>query len=126
MKPENDEVKRIKCSKDGDAVTLGVNETVSYEFFRHGSVGENMEFEIGDESVLRHLRTETEYLHPEKMKYPGWTGGDAPENDRSQGTGALDSVVDAGREGVGTAEPARPRDFETVRRAAGAGLISGV
>ena len=36
-----------------------------------------MEFEIGDESVLRHIRTETEYLHPEKMKYPGWTGGDA-------------------------------------------------
>lgn len=77
MKPDEKEAKRIECRKDGDVVKLGKDELVSFEFYRHGSVGENMEFEIGDESILKHLRTETKYLHPEKMKYPGWTGGDA-------------------------------------------------
>jgi len=76
MKPD-EEVKKIDCPEDGHEVRLGVNETVYFEFHRHGSVGENTEYEINDESVLRHLRTETEYLHPEQMKYPGWTGGDA-------------------------------------------------
>jgi hypothetical protein len=77
MKPDNKEAKRIDCPKDGHVVKLGVDETIFFEFHRHGSVGEAAEFEIGDESILTHLRTETEYLHPEKMKYPGWTGGDA-------------------------------------------------
>ncbi|MHA3964930.1 MAG: hypothetical protein AM325_015485 [Candidatus Thorarchaeota archaeon SMTZ1-45] len=77
MKPDEEEVKRIECRADENAVKIGLNEIVSFEFYRHGSVGENMEFEISDESILKHLRTETEYLYPEKMKYPGWTGGDA-------------------------------------------------
>jgi hypothetical protein len=77
MKPEETEVKRIECLRDGSVTKLGMDEIVTLEFHRHGSVGENMEFEIGDESIIKHLRTETEYLHPEKMKYPGWTGGDA-------------------------------------------------
>jgi hypothetical protein len=76
MKPEK-EAKKVECPKDEQVVTLGVDETIFFEFHRHGSVGEDAEFEIGDESVLTHLRTETEYIHPEKMKYPGWTGGDA-------------------------------------------------
>jgi hypothetical protein len=77
MKSDEKATKRIECRKDGDVVKLAVNELVSFQFFRHGSVGENMEFELGDESILKHLSTETQYLHPEKMKYPGWTGGDA-------------------------------------------------
>ncbi|MFW9788285.1 MAG: hypothetical protein ACFFE2_10545 [Candidatus Thorarchaeota archaeon] len=77
MEPDEKEVKRIECQSDGDVMTLGKDELVSYRFFRHGSVGENMEFEIGDESILKYLRTETEYIHPEKMKYHDWTGGDA-------------------------------------------------
>ncbi len=76
MKPGK-EAKKVECPKDDDVVTLSVGETIFFEFHRHGSVGEDAEFEIGDTSVLAHLRTETEYLHPEKMKYPGWTGGDA-------------------------------------------------
>ena len=76
MKPEND-IKEVECRKSGDEVTLGIDDTFFFEFHRHVSVGEEMAFEIGDESVLSHLRTETEYIHPEKMKYPEWTGGDA-------------------------------------------------
>ena len=87
MKLDEKEAKRIECRKDGDVVKLAVDELVSFEFFRHSSVGENMEFEIGDESILKHLRTETEYLHPEKMKYPEWTGGDA-----EKGTWFFDTV----------------------------------
>jgi hypothetical protein len=57
--------------------SLTVGEVVWYEFHRHGSVGEDAEFEIEDESILIHERTETKYLHPENLKKPGWTGGDA-------------------------------------------------
>lgn len=77
MKPDEKEVRRIECRRDGDAVRIRLDTIVSFQFHRHGSVGENMEFEIEDESILKHIRTETEYLHPEKMKYPGWTSGDA-------------------------------------------------
>lgn len=96
MKPDEKEAKRIECQKDGDVVKLGKDELVSFEFYRHGSVGENMEFEIGNESILKHLRTETEYLHPEKMKYPGWTGGDAEKGTwyfETVGTGATTLAV---------------------------------
>ena len=96
MKPNENSVKMIECPKDGHVVRLSLDEEVSFEFFRHGSVGENMEFEIGDESVLKHLRTETEYLHPEKMKYPGWTGGDAERGKwffKTVGTGKTSLTV---------------------------------
>jgi hypothetical protein len=77
VKPDKKDIRRIECREDGDVVKVGMGEIVSFEFHRHGSVGEDMGFEIGNESILKHLRTETEYLYPEKMKYPGWTGGDA-------------------------------------------------
>ena len=96
MKPEEKEARRIECRKDGDVVKLGKDELVSFEFFRHGSVGENMEFEIGDESILKHLRTETEYIHPEKMKYHDWTGGDAEKGlwfFETVGTGKTSLIV---------------------------------
>ncbi len=77
MKPPSDEPRKIECSGDESSVNLTVDEIVWYGFHRHGSVGEDAEFVIEDSSVLEHERTETEYLHPENMKKPGWTGGDA-------------------------------------------------
>ena len=77
MKPEKKEIRRVECQRDGEVVNLSKGKVISVEFFRHESVGENTEFAISNESVLKHLRTETEYIHPEKMKYPDWTGGDA-------------------------------------------------
>ena len=77
MKPDKKEIRRIECQRDGEVVNLSKGEMISVEFFRHESVGENMEFAISNESILKHLGTETEYIHPEKMKYPEWTGGDA-------------------------------------------------
>ena len=77
MKPDEKESRRVECQRDGEVVNLSKGEVISVEFFRHESVGENTEFTISNESVLKHLRTETEYIHPERMKYPGWTGGDA-------------------------------------------------
>lgn len=70
-------MREIECFREDNSITLGMDETVFFEFHRHVSVGEEMEFEIGDESILKHLGTETEYIHPEKMKYPDWIGGDA-------------------------------------------------
>ena len=66
--------RRVECGEQ--PVNLRVGEEFFYQFHRHGSVGEDAEFEITDTSVIRHDKTETEYLHPERMK-PGWTGGDA-------------------------------------------------
>ncbi len=72
MKPKKP--KRVECSEE--TVTLRVGEEFFYQFHRHGSVGEDEEFELSDHSIIRHERTEAEYIHPENMK-PGWTGGDA-------------------------------------------------
>ncbi|TFG34103.1 hypothetical protein EU527_04865 [Candidatus Thorarchaeota archaeon] len=77
MKPPKDEVQRVECSGERSSVTLAVEEEFYYQFHRHGSVGEDAEYIIGDESIISYLRTEAEYLHPEHMKKPGWTGGDA-------------------------------------------------
>ncbi len=76
MKPKNQELRRIVCAVGGFQVTVEVGEVFYCEFSRHGSVGEDAEFEIDDTTVFTHERTETEYLYPERMK-PGWTGGDA-------------------------------------------------
>ena len=77
MKPDEKEIRKIECQRDGEVIKLTKNELISVEFFRHNSVGEDMEFAISNDSILKHLGTETEYIHPEKMKYPEWTGGDA-------------------------------------------------
>jgi hypothetical protein len=95
MKPEK-EAKKVECQKDEQVVAISLGETIFFEFHRHGSVGEDAAFEIGNESVLTHLRTETEYLHPEKMKYPGWTGGDAEKGAwffKTVGTGTTTLTV---------------------------------
>ena len=77
MKPPEDEMQRIECKGEESSVILEIGDIVYYEFHRHGSVGEDAEFDIEDDSILIHERTESEYLHPENLKKPGWTGGDA-------------------------------------------------
>lgn len=76
MKPPENDLRRVECKEEGQLENLSVGEEFYVQFHRHGSVGEDAEFEIDDQEVVSHLRTETEYLHPERMK-PGWTGGDA-------------------------------------------------
>lgn len=77
MKSEDDEVKQIACSNAYCEYTIQVGERFFIQFHRHGSVGEDAEFEIDDDTVIYNEKTETEYLHPENLKKPGWTGGDA-------------------------------------------------
>ena len=77
MKPPSEEPKEIECNDENSSAILAVGETVWYGFHRHGSVGEDAEFEIENTEILKHVNTETVYLHPEHMKKPGWTGGDA-------------------------------------------------
>lgn len=76
MKPP-EEPRRVECKESGETISLDVDENFYIQFHRHGSVGEDAEFEIENEGVVIHERTETEYIHPEHMKKPGWTGGDA-------------------------------------------------
>ena len=76
MRPP-EEIREIKCDDEDSVERLSVGEVVWYAFSRHGSVGEDAEFEIENDEVLGHERTKTEYIHIEKMKKPEWTGGDA-------------------------------------------------
>jgi len=63
--------------KGGNAsLTVEAGSTFFFNFHRHGSVGEDARFEIVDRDIIEHVRTETHYKYPERMK-PGWTGGDA-------------------------------------------------
>lgn len=75
MKPPSDGIE-VKCKGRESSITLLVGREFWVGFSRHGSVGEDAEFEITDSSVITHEKTETEYLYPDRMK-PGWTGGDA-------------------------------------------------
>jgi len=77
MKPPTEEFRRVECSGESYSIELSVGEEFYYQFHRHGSVGEDAEYIIVDETIISYLRTEAEYLHPEHMKKPGWTGGDA-------------------------------------------------
>jgi hypothetical protein len=77
MKPPKEEIPRVECKGEDAVLKLSVDDEFYYQFHRHGSVGEDAEFIIDDVSIISHTDTETEYLHPEHMKKPGWTGGDA-------------------------------------------------
>ncbi|MFW9887932.1 MAG: hypothetical protein ACFFER_07110 [Candidatus Thorarchaeota archaeon] len=77
MKPKDTEMRQIECPKAICEVTVQVGERFFYQFHRHGSVGEDAEFEIDDDTVIYLEDIESEYVDPEKMKKPGWTGGDA-------------------------------------------------
>ena len=74
--PESDDVVEIDWKVESTAIEMKEGNRFSFKFHRHGSVGEDAEFEIEDNSIITHEKTETEYIHPERMK-PGWTGGDA-------------------------------------------------
>ena len=76
-KPERDDIPRILCAGDDSVLEFSVGDRFYYQFHRHGSVGEEAQFTIGDPSIISHEKTETEYLHPENLEKPGWTGGDA-------------------------------------------------
>jgi len=77
MKHDNEDIPRILCAGDDSILKFSVGDKFYYQFHRHGSVGEDAQFAIGDSSIVSHESTETEYLYPENLKKPGWTGGDA-------------------------------------------------
>ncbi|MHA1925050.1 MAG: hypothetical protein ACXABV_08730 [Candidatus Thorarchaeota archaeon] len=78
MKPDKtNDIRLINCTKIWCEETVQVGERFAYLFHRHGSVGEDAEFEIDDDTVIYLEETEAEYVNPENMKKPGWTGGDA-------------------------------------------------
>jgi hypothetical protein len=77
MKPPEDDIIKVECKGEDTLLKLSVGDEFYYQFHRHGSVGEDAEFTIEDESIIIHTDTKTEYIHPEHMKKPGWTGGDA-------------------------------------------------
>jgi hypothetical protein len=76
LRLKSEDTSRIECEET--VYSFSVGDEFYYQFHRHESVGEDAEFEIADSQVIEHIRTETRYLHPEKMK-PGWTGGDAEQ-----------------------------------------------
>jgi hypothetical protein len=77
MKPKETGMRQIECHKAICEVTVQVGERFFYQFHRHGSVGEDANFEIDDDTVIYLEDIESEYVNPENMKKPGWTGGDA-------------------------------------------------
>jgi hypothetical protein len=77
MKHPDEEIRQITCEGEDSIERLSVGEVVYCAFNRHGSVGEDAEFEIENDEVLSHESSETEYIHIEKMKKPEWTGGNA-------------------------------------------------
>ena len=77
MKPPKEEIKEVDWKVADQKVSLAVGEVFMCRFHRHGSVGEDAEFEIGSTDIIVHDDTKAEYIHPEHMKKPGWTGGDS-------------------------------------------------
>ena len=77
MKPPEDEISRVECIGEDTVLKLSTGDEFYCQFSRLGSVGTDAEFNIEDDSIISHTGTEAEYLHPEHMKKPGWTGGDA-------------------------------------------------
>ena len=56
---------------------LEIGDLLTFKFREHISVGFTADFEIEDESVLKHKETVTEYQNPERMKIEGISGADA-------------------------------------------------
>lgn len=61
---------------DDSELVVSVGDTFAVGFHRHGSVGEDAEFEIANDGIIKFVREESEYLHPERLDR-GITGGDA-------------------------------------------------
>jgi hypothetical protein len=77
MKPPKSEPIVVEWKANDPEVSLEVGDVFMCKFHRHGSVGEDAEFEIGSTEIIVHEDTKAEYVHPEHMKKPRWTGGDA-------------------------------------------------
>jgi len=69
--------KTIELKADNPEVIANVGNKLGYSFNEHISVGYWAEFEIEDESIIRHSGTDTVYNSPESMKEPGMPGADA-------------------------------------------------
>ncbi len=61
---------------EDSSIEVIVGEEFAIGYHRHGSVGIDAEFEISDENIVEFVRSEAEYLYPQRLK-PGITGGDA-------------------------------------------------
>ncbi len=66
MSPVAD-ARRVECREGSSEVHLSVGEYFYFEFGRHCSVGEDTEFSILDPDIVVLVRTEVEYLHPERL-----------------------------------------------------------
>jgi hypothetical protein len=55
---------------------IHVGDLLQYSGYVHGSVGNNLDYELSENEVLAYQNYASYYHHPENMK-DGWTGGDA-------------------------------------------------
>jgi hypothetical protein len=69
--------KTIELKAENPEVQANAGNKLGYSFHEHMSVGYWAEFEIEDESVIRHIGTDTVYNTPERMREPGMSGADA-------------------------------------------------
>lgn len=69
--------KTIELKAAHSDVKAKIGDKIGYSFHEHMSVGFWAEFEIEDETVLRHSGTDTVYNTPERMNEPGMAGADA-------------------------------------------------
>ncbi|MHA2145549.1 MAG: hypothetical protein ACXAB0_08855 [Candidatus Thorarchaeota archaeon] len=70
MKAPEKEIRQIKCEGEDSVERLSVGEDVYYAFSRHGSVGEDAEFEIENDEVLLKM---TKSYHTRELKLNTFT-----------------------------------------------------
>ena len=69
--------KIFQLKAENSDIKVKTGDKLGYSFREHMSVGYWAEFEIEDESVIRHSGTDTVYNTPERMREPGMSGADA-------------------------------------------------
>ena len=72
-------MKKIPLVPSATDLKAEIGDELAYVFYEHVSVGYMAEFDIEDESVVRHKGSETIYEQPERMNEPGITGADAAQ-----------------------------------------------
>lgn len=72
-------MKEIMLTPENTILNIRIGDQLKYRFHEHVSVGYWAEFEIEDESVIKHSGSNTIYNSPERMEEPGITGADAAE-----------------------------------------------
>lgn len=72
-------MKKIKLLPSVTDIKAEVGDELAYVYYEHISVGYMADFDIEDESVVRHKGSETIYEQPERMNEPGITGADAAQ-----------------------------------------------